>query len=585
MIFFLSEAKCSNEITFLPSFLLSKMNHLRPRHSLPLRLWTPHRPFITTANTTTAASLLPTQHLRLETNRISKSLFGTKSAATWPGSTLPLKQHTTAPATFATTTTAAAAKVSATAAAIAALEIDDFLYDTDVVVKPKQIVKKKEKEAEVFPLTALIRKTRRLIHEWKPEEAVQAFEQLPLPQHLDYSQGIILKEMLEVCLSMGDESMLRRVLKNVEGKILQLRSYLEVMEAISLGYKDLSIIAVDEVSAKITLDPFKLLNREARDYFVRSMHMLVLERISEVAEGRPKEWWKAKGTGKEKNAAGSRATLKFAEKLGSIGSSGMKGFAKGDVVAMTYIDPDTGKRLSLPGYGEVTEGTERDAIIDCFLPPEAVNRELTFEVAYLVTGVTHPRMIMALTHLCQGKGPSEEITKLLLAPGSCTAETNQAEKSLVRPKNLGTSSHLQLNESQLKAVESASAKRITLVHGPPGTGKTKTAAAIVHHLLLQDPDPTQGISKQQPKKQILVVAGSNKAADNIYSALRGLNIKAIRIGWASLLCEFSEAFLNYFFDLLVLGKTRHWKRVCTSWPETPWVISTWKRDLILCVNV
>ena len=40
----------------------------------------------------------------------------------------------------------------------------------------------------------------------------------------------------------------------------------------------------------------------------------------------------------------------------------------------------------------------------------------------------------------------------------------------------------QLNDSQRSAIANAAAKRLSIIWGPPGTGKTQTCAALVHHL-------------------------------------------------------------------------------------------------------
>ncbi|MBD3637905.1 MAG: Flp pilus assembly complex ATPase component TadA [Crocinitomicaceae bacterium] len=75
-----------------------------------------------------------------------------------------------------------------------------------------------------------------------------------------------------------------------------------------------------------------------------------------------------------------------------------------------------------------------------------------------------------------------------------------------------------LNSSQEKAIgEILSENTITLVHGPPGTGKTTTLVAAI-----------KALSEQ--KKRILLCAPSNTAVDNVCTKLLKEKINVVRIG-------------------------------------------------------
>ncbi len=63
-----------------------------------------------------------------------------------------------------------------------------------------------------------------------------------------------------------------------------------------------------------------------------------------------------------------------------------------------------------------------------------------------------------------------------------------------------------LNESQLKAVEQAFNSQISLIEGPPGTGKTQTILNIIANILLQG-------------KTVAVVSNNNAAVKNVYEKL------------------------------------------------------------------
>ena len=88
-----------------------------------------------------------------------------------------------------------------------------------------------------------------------------------------------------------------------------------------------------------------------------------------------------------------------------------------------------------------------------------------------------------------------------------------AEQRIFQPKT-------PLNSSQQRAVCASLEQRLTLIHGPPGTGKTHVACEIVQQCLIRD-------SEHNP---ILVVAETNLAVDNLCEKLMSLGVRVIRIG-------------------------------------------------------
>ena len=81
-----------------------------------------------------------------------------------------------------------------------------------------------------------------------------------------------------------------------------------------------------------------------------------------------------------------------------------------------------------------------------------------------------------------------------------------------------------LNESQQKAVDAAVSQHITLIHGPPGTGKTHTASEIVHRVC------QNGFSRKTCKGKVLVAAETNMAVDNLTRKLLQRNLIVVRVG-------------------------------------------------------
>lgn len=72
--------------------------------------------------------------------------------------------------------------------------------------------------------------------------------------------------------------------------------------------------------------------------------------------------------------------------------------------------------------------------------------------------------------------------------------------------------------AQELAVRSALERRATLIHGPPGTGKTTAAAGVV-------------LAWRSLGDKILCVADSNAAADNLHAALAARGVRALRFAF------------------------------------------------------
>src|SRR5690606_13396707 len=97
--------------------------------------------------------------------------------------------------------------------------------------------------------------------------------------------------------------------------------------------------------------------------------------------------------------------------------------------------------------------------------------------------------------------------------------------------------NLALNESQKEAIGHILTNNVlTILHGPPGTGKTTTLIAAVQELL------------KNRKEQILLVAPSNTAVDLLTQRLAQKNISVVRIGNP---VRVSEELINLTLDAKV----------------------------------
>jgi DNA polymerase alpha-associated DNA helicase A len=114
------------------------------------------------------------------------------------------------------------------------------------------------------------------------------------------------------------------------------------------------------------------------------------------------------------------------------------------------------------------------------------------------------------------------IVQYLLGIKEYISPSNTELSNVIGKDGLNFYNH-NLNESQKKAIEFALVSPLTIIHGPPGTGKTSTLIEyIIQHL------------KIYPTKRILITAPSNIAADTIIERLsnhfNGDDSKLVRIG-------------------------------------------------------
>jgi superfamily I DNA and/or RNA helicase len=109
----------------------------------------------------------------------------------------------------------------------------------------------------------------------------------------------------------------------------------------------------------------------------------------------------------------------------------------------------------------------------------------------------------------------------------------------------------ELNEPQRQAVSLAlRAKDLALIHGPPGTGKTRTVIEVVRQAARRG-------------ERVLAVAPSNHAVDNLVERLVALNEKVVRLGHPA---RTAEALREHTLEALV-EKTPSRKLARGLWQE------------------
>jgi superfamily I DNA and/or RNA helicase len=114
-----------------------------------------------------------------------------------------------------------------------------------------------------------------------------------------------------------------------------------------------------------------------------------------------------------------------------------------------------------------------------------------------------------------------QIQKEKDTPAALLREILEGKKSSQSQLKTFTPINISLNPSQINAIQAIlDQPLITVLHGPPGTGKTTTLVEAIYQ-------------KVKLKEKILVAAPSNNAVDLIVEKLSNLNVKVLRIGHLS----------------------------------------------------
>lgn len=225
----------------------------------------------------------------------------------------------------------------------------------------------------------------------------------------------------------------------------------------------------------------------------------------------------------DKAAVASNESLKnkLSEKFGR------HRFSPGDVVGLYEFyenkSPDFNSKPDLQGV--VYRVKEFKVVVSVNEPPEDPYFEKKIFYMVLMTNeVTYNRYIKALDKLNKIKDApdlhSQHLMRVLLKDEDPNSENPYIKRSDL--ENL-TSKDVyfkdqSLNPEQKEAViQALAAKSLFMIHGPPGTGKTKTVCEFINQCV-------------QRKLKVLACAGSNIAVDNIVERLQAKSIRCCRLG-------------------------------------------------------
>lgn len=297
----------------------------------------------------------------------------------------------------------------------------------------------------------------------------------------------------------------------------------EALEPVQLVYKD-------GFEYQRTFGP--LVEAEA-NYFHRVKESKILKEI--------KVRWSV-GVNKKKMASFILPSYEFAEFK----------MAVGDEIRLTHeAGPgleawqDSGYVVRLPGPSteELTvQMRSKDA-------PMHVQQGFSAELVW--KSVPYDRMQEALKRFALDQKSVSKYLYYKLLGKDQPAETFDVEL----PARLSVSKELELNASQLNAVQTALRNPLTLIQGPPGTGKTVTSATIVYQLCRMRRGAKGGKDKAKDKANdkgakdkagtrkpppVLVCAPSNVAVDHLTLQLARLGLRVVRVAARGWTCDQEE---------------------------------------------
>lgn len=170
---------------------------------------------------------------------------------------------------------------------------------------------------------------------------------------------------------------------------------------------------------------------------------------------------------------------------------------------------------------------QKDYKLKLFVLPTKEHSELLTEkgrvwrITKLKNKAPYDRVSEALELFTTQSTVELPLAKILLSP--CVANNREVQE-LTQTKMYFSSDGQKppvtnLNNSQQKALQAASSNLVTLIHGPPRTGKTTTCVEIILEWLRHSSHPP-----------ILACSETNIAVDILYDELKAAGLNVIRVG-------------------------------------------------------
>jgi len=212
------------------------------------------------------------------------------------------------------------------------------------------------------------------------------------------------------------------------------------------------------------------------------------------------------------------------------------GFQRGDYILLTA--PHTGQvrppgshgscmtvEAELTGFVPGGPGPQSGVIVKVV---GSSNEELntlagkTCRIDRAANRVTFCRQMEALRVLCGEPGGLSWLSEILMAAEQEGGEGIAVEMCVAQPP----ASHVirargvmdKANPSQVEALKAATSRRVTLIQGPPGCGKTNTSIMLMQMLVQSNRGP------------VLATADSNIAVDNLVLGCSRVGLQVVRLG-------------------------------------------------------
>lgn len=194
---------------------------------------------------------------------------------------------------------------------------------------------------------------------------------------------------------------------------------------------------------------------------------------------------------------------------------------EGDMVSMVSHPPVSDEIASATVYDKTKNSLTiafRESDRDMELLDVNRCRDIRFELHRSINRVTYKRMMEAMQEVYETQN-----TRLAdlrdISIGDKEAKIKKSDAEDIKWQDVS------LNASQKKAVGVAlAAKDIAIVHGPPGTGKTRVLVEIIRQALLK-------------KQSVFATAPSNTACDNLLDLLVSKGVNALRLGHPARISE------------------------------------------------
>jgi len=343
------------------------------------------------------------------------------------------------------------------------------------------------------------------------------------------SSSCVLDIFLKFNLHYEKVENLEEKLKVLEGSSeykMNILEYEEILKCLFLCYdSDIALSILDYTYQHFNLDDSKFVNVFSRDYYYHKSVLLFIEERDKLTISIEKESKEIIGNLVAKPMyKAMKIGKRFSKEVITITAHNSKAsFSVNDILLVRLSSREYSDSSSSLVLGQVLDISGKKVKIFMYLNSikqdifEA-NKEGEILIINLYTSFHFSKSLSALKKFCCESSCSLAIRDLIL---STSKEEIAKVNNKLRPYcSLSVERSKGINDSQYNGVCSALENSLTLIVGPPGTGKTFTAIEIV-----------KGWKALEPKAKILLCCDSNISTDKLFNELLLNNVKCLRVGF------------------------------------------------------